>query len=318
MNDTTQMVAMIVRSTTHPLATGVPRWYSPAVPDLASLAADVEKDFLDRHPDYENVLSGAADATRERLRTAIRHETPFPHVWVEGLLPERVYQLVLDAWPPDNYFWSNNPNRMDLVTQPAGIRPSDARAELWDGLPASLRRVWDVFVLDINRGVVGPFVQEMFRPEIDARLSLLERTFAEQGARVDYMRPPFHPKMNVGRLMMRSSGHTLHPHVDALAYLVTALYYFPQSDTDVDTLGTTLYRVNEELDTADLLRREKTEYFHKAGIAAEPAVQIPFVGNSLLAFANTNRSAHGVHVPTTGWRRSFQSHLSIKRDTDHL
>ena len=112
-----------------------------------------------------------------------------------------------------------------------------------------------------------------------------------------YLRPPFQAQMNVGRFMLRGHGYKLQPHVDALAYLVTALYYFPQNEAQDDPLGTTLYRVEGELGVVDLFRREKTKYFHKAGIAAHPAAQIPFVGNALLAFPK--------HRPKRAWHAHY-------------
>ena len=179
--------------------------------------------------------------------------------------------------------------------------------------------MWDFFVIGINRGIVGPFVERVFQPEIHTRLALLESSHARGTDVTEYLRPPFQPQMNVGRFMLRGYGYKLRPHVDALSYLVTALYYFPHGEAQGNPLGTTLYRVEDELGAADLFRREKTEYFHKVGITAHPAAQIPFVGNALLAFANTARSAHGMHITTEGiWRRAFQSHLSLKGDSDHL
>ena len=284
-----------------------------------TLASDLERGFLSVHPTYRQVLARGADLVRDRLRTVRRIEEPFPHVWIEELLPQELYATLADAWPPADFFWSDRANRMDLVPMPAGTAPADARASQWAYLPPCIREVWDFFVIDINRRLTGPFVAQVFQPEIRARLALLESADAQGAEVAEYLRPPFEAQMNVGRFMLRGHGYKLKPHVDALAYLVTALYYFPESEAQGDPLGTTLYRVKDELEAADLFRREKTEYFHKAGIAAYPAAQIPFVGNALLVFANTARSAHGMHITTEGiWRRAFQSHLSLKGDSDHL
>lgn len=286
----------------------------PAIDD-----ATLESGFLSKHPQYRSVIARAPELVRQRLSTAVRQEDPFPHVWVEQLLPDDASGILADAWPPADYFWSDRPNRLDLVPKPRGINPSDARTDGYDRLPACIREVWDAFIIDINRRVVGPFLEQLFRPEIEARLALLG-TSTEHGLPLaQYLRPPFVAQMNVGRFMVRGYGYQLRPHVDALAYLATALFYFPQSPDERDALGTTLYRVERELPLDSLLQRGKTEYFHGAGIAASPARVIPFAGNALLAFANTGRSAHGMHMITPGvWRRAFQSHLSLKNDSDHL
>lgn len=287
--------------------------------DLAAHAHDLGCDFLSIYPDYQDVMTRSLDLIRGRLRAATRIEEPFPHVWIEDLLPKPLYAMLAGAWPPAEFFWSDRPNRMDLVPKPAGTASADARARQWDELPPSIRALWDFFVIDINRNIVGPFLQETFEPDIRARLTLIERAQADGADTAEYLRPPFRPQMNVGRMMMRGLGYKLNPHVDALPYLATALYYFPQSDADTNGLGTTLYRVESGLGAADLFRRTKTEYFGKAGIATHAAVQVPFVGNALLAFANTDRSAHGMHITTEGpWRRAFQSHLSLKGDFHHL
>jgi hypothetical protein len=289
------------------------------VVDIKARTQRLEKAFLTRYPDYESVLADSVGAIRERLRSVSRIDDPFPHIWVEQLLPDRLYTMLVDAWPPDEYFWSDRPNRFDLVTKPPGTDPSDDRADRWERLPAPIRRVWDFFVIDVNRRLIGPCVQQLFASEIEERFALLRSADKDGAGIADYLRPPFRPQMNVGRLMMRGSGYRLKPHLDPLAYLVTALYYFPRGGDDVNELGTTLYRVESGLDAEQLLRRQKTEYFDRAGIEAREAGHIPFVGNALLAFANTPYSAHGMQVRTEGpLRCSFQSHLSLKGDSCHL
>lgn len=276
---------------------------------LADAAREVRRDLLARSLPH----------VEARLLGAVRVDDPFPHVWIDRLLPDDCYEQLAAAWPPDDVFWSARPEqRLDLVPRPAGTAPADLRAAQYDRLPDDVRAVWDFFILEINRRIVGAHLERLFAPEINERLAMLE-SIDEGGRLPDYLRPPYRPQMNVGRLMSRGHGYNLRPHVDALAYLVTALYYFPTDADDPDALGTTLFRPERALDVSTLLERGKTAYFHKAGIHVEPARQIPFVGNALLAFANTGRSAHGVHITTPGvWRRAFQSHLSLKGDEDHL
>ena len=287
---------------------------------LGATVAEFERLFLAKHPRYQDILNGTTlESVRLRLMSVVRREDPFAHVWIDHLFPDAFYGMLADAWPPMECFWSDRPSRLDLVPKPEGTAPADARADHWDRLPACIRRVWDFFVIDVNRRVIGPFVHNVFAPEISARLALVERAHQDGVQAAAALRRPLRAQMNVGRLMERSHGYKLKPHVDALAYLVTALYYFPQDGAEAEPFGTTLYRVNDELRLDDIMRRGKTEYFHAADIAVEPAAQIPFVGNTLLAFANTGRSAHGLHIPQEGrGRRAFQSHLSLKNDFDHL
>jgi hypothetical protein len=110
----------------------------------------------------------------------------------------------------------------------------------------------------------------------------------------------------------------LRPHADALPYLATALYYFPNESESAD-LGTALYHTDRAIDEDAIVEEGRTVYFADAGIPATPAFSAPFRRDSLLAFANCSRSAHGMEITTPGvWRRAYQSHLSIKSDHHHL
>jgi hypothetical protein len=258
------------------------------------------------------------EAVTRRLATAERRDDPFPHVIVDGLLPIHVYQDLVARWPDDALFRGDAASgKLDLVPAPEGITPADARAESYNRLDDDARTAWNRFVIQVNREIVGPFLERMFEPEIAKRLEFLQAS-ADAPGLAPYLRPPYRAKMNVGRLMMRSAGFRLRPHVDSLAYLATALYYFPTPADNPDTEGTTLYRAAGEIGAAEILSRGKTVYFDAAGIGTTPASTVPFLPNTLLAFANTGRSAHGITITARGWRRAFQSHLSLKGDADHL
>jgi hypothetical protein len=258
------------------------------------------------------------DAVRRRLDSAVRVEEPFPHVLVDRLLPQAFYEQLDAHWPPISAFrGERDSGKLDLVPVPAGIEIDDPRTQTYMELPMETRSVWDQFVLQVNREIIGPFLERMFAPEIAERLRLLA-ALPDDDDVADYLRPPFEPRMNVGRFMMRSAGYRLKPHLDAPAYLATALYYFPREHDDPATEGTTLFRAAAAIATCDILERRRTLYFHKTGIETTPALTAPFVGNALLAFPNTGHSAHGMTISSPGWRRSFQCHLSLKSDEDHL
>ena len=280
-----------------------------------------EQAFLARFPGYEDVLEAMRESeyVRDRLKGVPIHTEPFPYVWVEDLMSPELYELVDAAWPHiDSFPAEERQNRRDLVPRPPGTMPSDKRASTYDNLPAPIRAVWNFFVIEINRGVVGPWLADAFRPAIEERLKLIERARRDGRATKDYYAPPYAPKMNVGRLMMRAQGFRLRPHADALPYLATALYYFPD-DNESTELGTTLYHAERELDEDVLVEEGRTVYFGESGISTSPVFAAPFRRNSLLAFVNSARSAHGMEITTPGvWRRAYQSHLSIKSDHHHL
>jgi hypothetical protein len=280
-----------------------------------------ETTFLARFPRYAAVLDRRReeDHISRRLATIERRDDPFPHVWVEDVLSPEFYELLDAAWPViDAFPPEERENRRDLVPKPPGTAPSDKRADTYDALPTPIREVWDFFVLEINRGVIGPWLMRAFQPEVEARLAFIDQLWRQKQVTKDYYEPPFKPQMNVGRMMMRALGYKLRPHADALAYLATALYYFPD-ELETNELGTTLYKCDGALDEAAIAATGKTAYFRDAGVKTEPAFSAPFRRNSLLAFVNGPTSAHGMEITTPGvWRRAYQSHLSIKGDHHHL
>jgi hypothetical protein len=260
-----------------------------------------------------------AEHVEARLATAERRDDPFPFVWVEELLSPGLYALLDRSWPEVEQFPpEERANRRDMVPRPPATNPADSRASGYDRLPASMRAVWDFFVIEINRGIVGPWLAATFRDAIETRLALIEDAWRSGRAGKDYYQPPYVPQMNVGRLMMRAQGFRLSPHADALPYLATALYYFP-SGGDPDEFGTTLYGVSRPLDPDAIVADARTMYFRDAGIETTPVFHAPFRRNALLAFVNGPTSAHGMTIATPGvWRRAYQSHLSIKSDHHHL
>ena len=284
---------------------------------MTGIGSPIETPF----PGYRRLLDGARESRHvvSRLATVVPRDEPFPHVWVEDVLSPEFYALLNAAWPAIQAFpEQERANRRDLVPRPPGTNPKDKRTDTYDTLPAWIRDVWDFFVLQVNRDVIGPWLIQTFRPDMDKRLALIERAWHAGQVAKDYYQPPYTPQMNVGRLMMRAQGYRLRPHADALAYLATALYYFPDS-AETQELGTTLYRCHGELDEAAIAATGRTAYFAEAGIATEPVFAAPFRRNTLLAFVNSGRSAHGMEITTPGvWRRAYQSHISIKSDRHHL
>jgi hypothetical protein len=286
------------------------------LPNLHEAAQNASA-FSARYPQYRDTLDEGRVLpwVRTRLTTAIRCEDPFPHVWIENILPPEVYAMLDAAWPAVEFFaLDKGGNRADLIPAVVDGASVDPRREGYSRLPSSVQDVWAFFLHRVNRGVVGPWLSQVFKHEIDDRIAMLTRYNQEK----PHLRPPFDPRMNVGRLMMRKAGHRLRPHVDAVAYLATALYYFPDPG-DSEDLGTTLHRADRPLDATEIFDRASTTYFDDAEIVSKLVTVVPFRANTMLAFANTARSAHGNRISNTAtWRRVFQSHLSLKSETSAL
>jgi hypothetical protein len=287
---------------------------------MSATVTEQEDRFLARCPRFADALDPAREAqyVRDRLAVAERRDDPFPYVWIEDVLSSQLYDALDAAWPHvDAFPAEERENRRDLVPRPPGLNPKDRRTATYEDLPAPIKAVWDFFVIEINRGVVGPWLRQVFASTIDERIGLIERSWQSGTLKKDYA-PPYTVRMNVGRLMMRARGFRLHPHADALPYLATALYYFPDEAESTD-LGTTLYQTHGALSDEAIVAESRTMYFSEAGIETTAAFRAPFRRNALLAFVNSARSAHGMEITAPGvWRRAYQSHLSIKSDRHHL
>jgi hypothetical protein len=279
-----------------------------------------EHQVLRRFPDYARLLDPdrARTTIARRLASASRVEDPVPHLVVHDLLEPELYALFEAAWPANDIFKRDAKGRkFDLV--PASPSDSgDARNAGYYLLPSALRAIWDFFVFVVNRQIVGPWLARSFEPEIRERLALLQRahadgliTYAMAGAQDWSFRP------NVGRFMVRANGYVLKPHLDSMPYLVTALLYFPAPGQDTGW-GTSLYTPEQPLDFEACVRSGSTEYFDDAGIECREVVRVPYLANTLLAFPNTLRSAHGVVAPEHEQRRVFQYHLSLKGDHEKV
>jgi hypothetical protein len=152
-----------------------------------------EDSFLSRFPRYADVLDPEREAlyVRQRLSGTPIHDEPFPYLWIEDVMSPELYELLDAAWPHiDAFPAEERHNRRDLVPRPPGTAPKDKRASTYDSLPAPLRTVWDFFVIEINRGVVGPWLADVFRPAINERLALIERANYSGRATKDYYTPP--------------------------------------------------------------------------------------------------------------------------------
>jgi hypothetical protein len=252
-----------------------------------------------------------------RIRASVPRAEPFRHLIVDDVFPPEYFEFLAAAWPPLDYFKSDRRGRKFDLVPLAGGSSADARAGTYDSMPASLRAVWDEFVLIVNRRIVGPLLAEVFAEEVATRLRLIQAAHAS--GRISYSlgrSDDWRPVANVGRFMMRGPGYRLRPHVDSMPYVVTVLHYFPERGDQAD--GTVLYKAAAPLDFDRCVASGSTEYFDEAGIDCREAARLPFMRNMLVAFPNALDAAHGAVAPDSGLRRLFQYHLSLKSDDEKV
>lgn len=251
-----------------------------------------------------------------KLSTAQRADDPVPHVLINDFFDPPFYRLLADAWPPQDAFKRDRAGRKyDLVPS---SNAADPRSAGYEALPPEQRAIWDFFVGTVNRTIVAPLLSRIFEPEIQARLSQIREAF--EAGLITYPMAGTRDwtyRANKGRFMMRANGHELKPHVDSMAYLVTVLHYFSDDHAD-EEFGTVFYRPEQPLDFATCVRDGSTQYFDDAGVGYEEVLRIPFRPNTMLAFPNTLRSAHGAKAPAHGLRKVFQYHISLKGDEEKV
>lgn len=209
---------------------------------------------------------------REAVAAAPLETEPYEHAVVERVLPDDVYQLLLDAIPPSAFFGQHDPIKQDLPL------PMDFG-------PILAARVWNFVDDEIAQKVLRPAVMEKFHEPLQRHydtifgVSFRERAHGLPAA------------TSGGRLMLRRPGYVLAPHRDPKRSLLTCLLYLARSG-DSDTYGTGLYRVMADSEAG----YKQTYYPEREGHRCELIKVVPFRPNTMLVFLNS-RGAHGAQIP---------------------
>jgi hypothetical protein len=206
------------------------------------------------------------------LAAAPIHTDPYEHIVVEGILPNDIYRLLIDALPPLPFFGERDPVKQDL---PLPIEFG----------PLLATRVWN-FVDDVvAQTVLRPAVMEKFREPLQRHYDVIfGSAFRDRAHQL--------PKASSGgRLMLRRPGYHLAPHRDPKRSFVTCLLYLARPG-DSETYGTHLYRVHDDEEA----RYKQTYYPEQDGRRCERVKTVPFRPNTMLAFLNS-RGAHGASIP---------------------
>ena len=227
-------------------------------------SADRLNDFrasVDRQAVLEHVKRSVERARLQR--------EPCPHLVVEDIFPEPMFDRLVEALPAPVFFEKTDDLR-DEMPVPFLMAPAYSRA------------VWNLFHDAIEQAFL-PAVIDAFAPALDdfVRSSWPSLGSWEQsGIRLRAANP---------RLMLRRRGYLIKPHRDPRwAFLVALFYAAPRGSGH--TYGTQLYRLIQERDEAH------TSPLWLAPEECELARDVPGVGNSALIFLNST-GAHGASVP---------------------
>jgi hypothetical protein len=240
------------------------------------------------------------DSTRvaRHVRAAIESAAmvlePYEHIVVDALLPQDVYDLLIEAIPHEPFFDDHDPVKRNLRF------PMDLG-------PALTATVWGFFDHVVTDQMIRPAVLERFRDPLHRHYDSIFG--AEWRARAAAM--PH--SVNSGRLMLRRRGYHLDPHRDPKHSMLTCLAYFARPDDD-EAYGTEIFAVANDGD-ADY---KQTYYPEQAGHTCTLVKVVPFRPNSMLVFLNS-RGAHGATIPVDApeslERYSYQFYIGPEKES---
>ena len=205
---------------------------------------------------------------------------PFAHLIIGNLLPDQLYDEIIERWPDLELFTHTNSfTRYELRFRAKDDRLSEAERDFW-------RDVTKVFRV-VNRAIqsrLAPHFGEKFAPYLG------DRWFDAVGENVDCLPTSV-------QLATYTEFYRLAPHVDSLRLLTNAFVYFSEYDEAEPDLGTVLYRARglaiptnwtlEESDVRPFLDRVAVSAYQR---------------NHCLAYVNSPKSFHGVDPHRIGDR----------------
>lgn len=209
-----------------------------------------------------------------RLGNAPVLEFPFPHFFQTEVFPTTYYREMLANLP--------SPQAMVPIAQARGVKGYDERfvfdfsAKGLAALPPAQRDFWrSLHQWMVVKGSFNTLVFQRMKPHIAKRFGDTSRL-----------------KLYSEALLVQDTvNYSLGPHTDAVRKVVTLLFYLPADESQTH-LGTSVYVPNDPAFTCKGGPHHGRSRFSRLHT-------MPFLPNSLFAFAKTDRSFHGVE-PVTG------------------
>lgn len=206
-----------------------------------------------------------------RLRSTEVVPEPFPHYYLENVLPDDYYKALLGHLPGSDAYQ----NLFEITDYKlAHFRHRDQRdlSKGWtDALPDRVKGFWEHFNAwflgpDLSRAVLASFSVPM-----RARFGMEE----------------FWPSVSVeSQLIRHRAGYFLGPHSDLHTKIVVLLIYLAPDESAMH-LGTSLYRPkNPDFTCRDSLHHPFDDF--------DRVKTAPYKPNSMLAFMRSDVSFHGV------------------------
>src|SRR5690349_22392287 len=200
---------------------------------------------------------------------------PFPHYYLEQVLPESYYQELLHHLPGSSVY-ENLYEVTDLKLDHFRHRYQRDLNEGWtNALPPKLQNFWNSF----NEWFLSPRLAQAF---LESFAEPLRSRIGEREA---------WPEVSVEAQFIRHrAGYFLGPHSDLYTKLVVVLLYLAP-DARAERLGTSLYRPRRTGFSCPDSKHYPFEDFIRVKTA-------PYKPNSLLAFVRSDISFHGLEPLT--------------------
>jgi hypothetical protein len=211
------------------------------------------------------------EATRQEVADNVDraplHLQPFPYTVIDGLLPDHLYDALVQGLPPVELF-KNRPVRKQQLAVPFELAPVYSQ------------RIWTHFADTLIPEVIAPRLIQKFRGPLD---EWIRRNWPDINPESITLRG------SGGRIMHRGRGYRIRPHRDPKWSFITCILYLARPG-DNESWGTQLYAVErdeEAKDAAPYWIDEKRCHL---------AEDVKFIRNRLLVFLNS-AGAHGAHIP---------------------
>jgi uncharacterized coiled-coil protein SlyX len=227
--------------------------------------------------------AGIAEHITAAIDGAALHLDPFPHVVVENLLPDDLYDALIMGLPPVALFGDKPVNKQQLKV-PFAFAPGYGR------------RVWRFLAEVVAPQFITPAVVDKFREPL---VAWVRNNWPELGE------DPFHGKIRLhstdGRIMLRTRGYKIPPHRDPKWGFLTCLMYLVRKG-DSESWGTQLYSV-----AADREARGAAPYWIDPATCTL-AGEVGFRRNRALIFLNSV-GAHGAFIPEDAEPENLERYL---------
>ncbi len=203
----------------------------------------------------------------EKVRSASIRRDPFAHIVIEDIFPSDFYAELRSRLPIDEFYRRfKDSGRVTDTYSPH--RWAFAPAQL-DQLSGEARAFWaylfeDVTSNEFTAAIVDKFGADLKFGETDGDVRIATETC----------------------LMRDQTGYELGPHTDSPAKLVSLLFYLAPDDTHPE-LGTSLYLPRDRGFFCPGGPHHPFEWF-------DLVETVPYRPNSMMAFAKSERSFHGV------------------------